>query len=145
MKKSARYSFVDMFVSKSAQKGVTDQPFSISWQSFLVIFQPFSVAKRRKTVRYHFFSATISHRFWLKLLNARLANDILFLLCVSSKIFNCLIQSIFMDTFSSLDLNSVIDVLQKHLNHEAVQTRVSVLKWIYHLHQKMPNKVYKFS
>uniref|UniRef100_A0A914W468 Protein VAC14 homolog n=1 Tax=Plectus sambesii TaxID=2011161 RepID=A0A914W468_9BILA len=45
---------------------------------------------------------------------------------------------------TSLELDSVIDVLKSHLQHETVQTRVAVLKWIHHLHKKMPGKVFPY-
>ncbi|XP_014678213.1 PREDICTED: protein VAC14 homolog [Priapulus caudatus] len=40
-----------------------------------------------------------------------------------------------------LDLPSVVEVLSKHLLHNSTQTRLSVLRWVYHLHIQIPNKV----
>ncbi|CAG2057122.1 unnamed protein product [Timema podura] len=40
-----------------------------------------------------------------------------------------------------LDLPSLVDVLTKHLHHTSVATKVSVLRWIYHLYIKIPTKV----
>ncbi|PNF35433.1 VAC14-like protein [Cryptotermes secundus] len=42
-----------------------------------------------------------------------------------------------------LDLPSVVDVLIKHLPHTSVQTKVAVLHWIYHLHIRVPNKMFR--
>nr|CAD7458945.1 unnamed protein product [Timema tahoe] len=39
-----------------------------------------------------------------------------------------------------LDLPSLVDVLTKHLHHTSVATKVSVLRWIYHLYIKIPTK-----
>ena len=41
-----------------------------------------------------------------------------------------------------LDLSSVVSVLSTHLSHPAVYTRVAVLKWIHHLHQKCPVRMF---
>lgn len=40
-----------------------------------------------------------------------------------------------------LELQPVIDVLKKHITHQSTFTRIAILKWIYHLHAKIPNKV----
>lgn len=42
---------------------------------------------------------------------------------------------------SGLDLTSVTEVLTKFLVQTKVPTKVAVLKWIYHLHTKVPNRV----
>ena len=44
----------------------------------------------------------------------------------------------------SLDLASIVEVLTKHLmlQHIPVQTKVAVLKWIYHLLTNLPEKMY---
>ncbi|KAJ9577283.1 hypothetical protein L9F63_006122, partial [Diploptera punctata] len=42
-----------------------------------------------------------------------------------------------------LDLPSVVDVLIKHLSYTSVHTKVAVLRWIYHLHIKVPNKMFR--
>jgi len=44
-----------------------------------------------------------------------------------------------------LDLPSVVEVLIRHLLHTSVQTRVTVLDWIYQLHIRVPNKVQSFT
>lgn len=41
-----------------------------------------------------------------------------------------------------LDLSPVVEVLTKTLDHESVQTRMAVLRWIYHLYIKIPNKIF---
>ncbi|XP_041376053.1 protein VAC14 homolog [Gigantopelta aegis] len=42
-----------------------------------------------------------------------------------------------------MDILSVLDVLQKMLGHEAVQTRVAALRWFSLLFSKTPNKAFK--
>ncbi|XP_046661939.1 protein VAC14 homolog [Homalodisca vitripennis] len=42
---------------------------------------------------------------------------------------------------SQLDLPSVVKVLTTQLIHTSVQTKVAVLRWIYHLHTKLPNRM----
>ncbi|XP_075215817.1 protein VAC14 homolog isoform X2 [Lycorma delicatula] len=42
---------------------------------------------------------------------------------------------------SNLNLQSVVDVLTKHLLHTSVQTKVAVLYWIYQLYIKIPNRM----
>lgn len=42
-----------------------------------------------------------------------------------------------------LDLPSVMDVLIKHLLHTSVQTRVTVLDWIYQLYIRVPKKMFR--
>lgn len=44
----------------------------------------------------------------------------------------------------SLDLSSIVEVLTKHLQLQTipVQTKVAVLRWIYHLLQNLPDKMY---
>lgn len=42
----------------------------------------------------------------------------------------------------SLDLASVVEVLTKHLLYISVQTKVAVLKWIYHLFVNIPHKMF---
>lgn len=44
----------------------------------------------------------------------------------------------------SVDLNSVIDVLTRNLQNTAVPTKVAVLRWIYHLHLKMGDQMFKY-
>ncbi|KAK9497098.1 hypothetical protein O3M35_004475 [Rhynocoris fuscipes] len=41
----------------------------------------------------------------------------------------------------NLDLNSVLEVLQKQLVHTSVNTKVAALKWVYHLHVRIPKRV----
>jgi len=41
-----------------------------------------------------------------------------------------------------LDLISVIDVLTRNLQNTAVPTKTAVLRWIYHLHLKMPSQMF---
>lgn len=50
-------------------------------------------------------------------------------------------ESEFSDTDGLLDFNSVTEVLMKFLVQTKVPTKVAVLKWIYHLHSKSPNRV----
>jgi len=38
-----------------------------------------------------------------------------------------------------------MEVLIRHLLHTSVQTRVTVLDWIYQLHIRVPNKVQSFT
>ncbi|XP_066142944.1 protein VAC14 homolog isoform X1 [Euwallacea fornicatus] len=40
-----------------------------------------------------------------------------------------------------IDLESVVDVLIQYLMHNSIQTKVAVLKWIYDLYMKLPNKM----
>ncbi|XP_052123685.1 protein VAC14 homolog [Frankliniella occidentalis] len=40
-----------------------------------------------------------------------------------------------------LNLPSIIDVLQKHLVHSAVPTKVAALQWVYHLHTNIPDRM----
>ncbi|PSN34186.1 Protein VAC14 [Blattella germanica] len=47
------------------------------------------------------------------------------------------------EAITELDLPSLVDVLIKHLPHTSVQTKVAVLRWIYHLHIKVPNKMFR--
>lgn len=42
-----------------------------------------------------------------------------------------------------LALPPVVEVLSKHLLHNSTQTRLSVLRWIYHLHIQIPNKIFQ--
>ncbi|XP_021933263.1 protein VAC14 homolog isoform X2 [Zootermopsis nevadensis] len=44
---------------------------------------------------------------------------------------------------TELDLPTVVDVLIRHLLHTSVQTKVAVLHWIYHLHIRIPNKMFR--
>lgn len=44
----------------------------------------------------------------------------------------------------SVDLNSVIEVLTRNLQNTAVPTKVAVLRWIYHLHLKMANQLFRY-
>lgn len=44
----------------------------------------------------------------------------------------------------SVDLNSVIEVLTRNLQNTAVPTKVAVLRWIYHLHLKMGDEMFKY-
>lgn len=44
----------------------------------------------------------------------------------------------------AIDLNSVVDVLTRNLQNTAVPTKVAVLRWIYHLHLKMGNQMFRF-
>jgi len=43
---------------------------------------------------------------------------------------------------NTVDINSVVDVLTRNLQNEAVPTKVAVLRWIYHLHLKMGEKMF---
>jgi len=38
-----------------------------------------------------------------------------------------------------------MEVLIRHLLHTSIQTRVTVLDWIYQLHIRVPNKVQSFT
>uniref|UniRef100_A0A069DWW3 Protein VAC14 homolog n=2 Tax=Triatominae TaxID=70999 RepID=A0A069DWW3_9HEMI len=40
-----------------------------------------------------------------------------------------------------LDLSCMLDVIQKQLLHTSVHTKVASLKWIYHLHARIPKRV----
>ncbi|XP_043499759.1 protein VAC14 homolog [Polistes fuscatus] len=42
----------------------------------------------------------------------------------------------------SLDLSSLVEVLTKHLMYMSVQTKVAVLKWLYHLFTNIPHKMF---
>lgn len=42
---------------------------------------------------------------------------------------------------SVLNLESIVDVLLKHLVHTAVPTKVAALQWVYHLHTNIPDRV----
>eukprot|EP00058_Branchiostoma_floridae_P019481 XP_002604971.1 hypothetical protein BRAFLDRAFT_126701 [Branchiostoma floridae] len=42
-----------------------------------------------------------------------------------------------------LELAPVVDVLTRHLLHESMLTRIAVLRWIYNLHIKIPNKIFR--
>lgn len=42
---------------------------------------------------------------------------------------------------SVLNLESIVDVLLKHLVHTAVPTKVAALQWVYHLHTNIPDKM----
>ncbi|MPC44386.1 Protein VAC14 [Portunus trituberculatus] len=44
----------------------------------------------------------------------------------------------------ALDLSSVMDVLQKQLRNTPVPCKTAVLRWIYHLHNKIPNKMCRY-
>ncbi|XP_006816625.1 protein VAC14 homolog [Saccoglossus kowalevskii] len=44
--------------------------------------------------------------------------------------------------YVKLELAPMVDVLTRHLLHTSMQTRMAVLKWIYHLHIKTPNKIF---
>lgn len=44
----------------------------------------------------------------------------------------------------SVDLDSVIEVLTRNLQNTAVPTKVAVLRWIYHLHLKMGDEMFKY-
>lgn len=41
-----------------------------------------------------------------------------------------------------LHLDPLVSVLTIHLNHESMQTRIAVLRWFYHLHLKIPRKIF---
>lgn len=43
-----------------------------------------------------------------------------------------------------LDLRSVMDVLHKQLRNTPVPCKTAVLRWIYHLHNKIPNKMCRY-
>ena len=45
---------------------------------------------------------------------------------------------------SHVDLQAMVNVLLEHLSHKAVQTRVAVLRWIHHLHNTMPDRLFKY-
>ncbi|XP_066290973.1 protein VAC14 homolog isoform X1 [Branchiostoma lanceolatum] len=54
----------------------------------------------------------------------------------------------FLSSFSykdkvELELAPVVDVLTRHLLHESMLTRIAVLRWIYNLHIKIPNKIFR--
>ncbi|XP_064641038.1 protein VAC14 homolog isoform X2 [Lineus longissimus] len=42
-----------------------------------------------------------------------------------------------------LDIQSVVAVLARQLVHDSMQTRIAVLRWIYHLHIYTPNKIFR--
>ncbi|KAK6643734.1 hypothetical protein RUM43_005244 [Polyplax serrata] len=44
---------------------------------------------------------------------------------------------------SKVDISSIIEVLMKFLLQTKVPTKVAVLKWILHLHMKMPNRMFE--
>ncbi len=44
----------------------------------------------------------------------------------------------------AVDLTSVVDVLTRNLQNTAVSTKVAVLRWIYHLHLKMGDEMFRF-
>ncbi|XP_063225932.1 protein VAC14 homolog isoform X2 [Bacillus rossius redtenbacheri] len=44
---------------------------------------------------------------------------------------------------AKLDLPSVVDVLTKYLQHSSVPTKVAVLRWIYHLHVRLPKSMFR--
>ncbi|XP_072013786.1 protein VAC14 homolog isoform X2 [Amphiura filiformis] len=41
------------------------------------------------------------------------------------------------------EIAAMVEVLTRYLNHESMQTRIAVLKWIYHLHMKTPKKIFQ--
>nr|XP_023024836.1 protein VAC14 homolog [Leptinotarsa decemlineata] len=45
---------------------------------------------------------------------------------------------------NELNLSSVMDVLTQYLMHSSIQTKVAVLKWIYDLYTKLPNKMVEY-
>lgn len=45
------------------------------------------------------------------------------------------------ESYVKLDLPHVVEILTIHLMHTSMQTKVAALRWIYHLHIKIPNKV----
>ncbi len=45
------------------------------------------------------------------------------------------------DGEKNMELGSVVMVLDQHLTHNSVNTKVAVLKWIEHLLGKLPNSV----
>ncbi|KAG0727237.1 Protein VAC14 [Chionoecetes opilio] len=59
--------------------------------------------------------------------------------------FTCLLYRVIATPEESLrgglDLGSVMEVLHKQLRNTPVPCKTSVLRWIYHLHNKIPNKV----
>ncbi|KAG1705081.1 Protein VAC14 [Nymphon striatum] len=40
------------------------------------------------------------------------------------------------------DIQPVIEVLKKNVIHKSTATRIAALRWIYHLHTKIPNKIF---
>lgn len=44
--------------------------------------------------------------------------------------------------YRKLDLMAMVQVLHNNLDFESVLTRVAVLRWIHHLYQKMPSRVF---
>lgn len=46
-------------------------------------------------------------------------------------------------TATKVDLTSVIEVLTRNLQNTAVPTKVAVLRWIYHLHLKMGDQMFR--
>ncbi|XP_033115389.1 protein VAC14 homolog isoform X1 [Anneissia japonica] len=42
-----------------------------------------------------------------------------------------------------LEIAPVVEVLLKHLQHSPMQTKIAVLRWIYHLHLKTPRKIFQ--
>lgn len=45
------------------------------------------------------------------------------------------------DSEKNMELGSVVLVLDQHLTHNSVHTKVAVLKWIEHLLSHLPNSV----
>ncbi|CAH1779830.1 unnamed protein product [Owenia fusiformis] len=46
------------------------------------------------------------------------------------------------ETINGLDVGSIVAVLIQHLLHEAMNTRIQALRWIFHLHLKIPYKIF---
>ena len=45
------------------------------------------------------------------------------------------------DGGKNMELGSVVSVLDQHLTHNSVHTKVAVLKWIEHLLSQLPDSV----
>ena len=45
------------------------------------------------------------------------------------------------DSEKNMEIASVVSVLDQHLTHNSVHTKVAVLKWIEHLLSQLPNSV----
>ena len=45
------------------------------------------------------------------------------------------------DSEQNMELGSVVSVLDQHLTHNSVHTKVAVLRWIEHLLSQLPNSV----
>jgi len=47
-----------------------------------------------------------------------------------------------LDELGGLDLAPMISVFKRYLSNEAMQTRIAILRWIFHLHLKTPHRLF---